>query len=164
MRAPVCAAAGRTAWRAASTVAPASPSRAERVKVMSRQRDLESLPGSPDIGGTSIQGHARRLGKSRAREGSRGVAFLARLQRMCDVASRLPRTVFQAQQPDLAVGPEHRAVTGSKAEGLQVGQGVVADNGATQRIGDETSLAAGLGDQYGARFLQPPARALLRHA
>src|SRR5678815_1820293 len=104
MRVPVCAPAGRTVWPAASTVAPASPSRAERVKVMSRQGNLESLSGDPDIGGTSIQGHAGRLCKSRDREGSGGVAVLPGFQRLADVASLRPRPVFDAQQSHLAVG------------------------------------------------------------
>ena len=74
MRVPVCA----RVPPAASTVAPASPSKVERVKVMSCQGDLEGLSGDPDIGGTPIQGHARRLGKSRDCEGLGGVAVLSR--------------------------------------------------------------------------------------
>src|SRR5919106_1430752 len=80
-----------------TSVAPASPSRAERVKVMSCQGDLEGLSGAPDIGGTPIQGHARRLGKSRDCEGLGGIAVLSRFQRMADVAGLLPRPVFDTQ-------------------------------------------------------------------
>src|SRR5690349_14141233 len=138
MRAPVCERAP-----AATTAAPKSPSRAERVRVMSGERDLEGRPGGPDVGGTSIQGHTRRLGKAQDRERSRDVGgVLPFLQRVADVDRSVPRPVLDPEQSDLAVGFQADAVARREAEALQVGYRIEADDGAAQRIGLQIGLAA----------------------
>ena len=71
------------------------------VKVMSCQGDLEIPVRRPGHRRTPIQGHARRLGKSRDCEGFRGIAVLSRFQRMADVAGLLPRPVFTRSSPTL---------------------------------------------------------------
>src|SRR5258708_1835558 len=103
MRLPVCA----YARPPASMVAPAKPSKVERVKVMSCQGDLEVLSCRSDLDRAPIEGHAGWLGKPRYGEGFCEIGpFLPCLQRVADVAVPVPRPIFDAQQADLAVGAD----------------------------------------------------------
>src|SRR5262249_45193470 len=131
MRAPVCERAP-----AAITATPKSPSRAERVRVMSGERDLEGRSGGPDVGGTPIQGHSGRPGKSRNCERPREVGcILTFLQGVADVDRLVPRSVLDPQQADLAVGFEADAIARAKGEALQIGHRIEANDCAAQRIG-----------------------------
>ena len=69
------------------------------------QCDLEVLADAAGLDRTAIHSHARRFGKTREQEIPRhGLAGLVGLGRVVDVDLARPGAVFDAQQPDLAVG------------------------------------------------------------
>ena len=92
------------------------------------------------------------------------VARLVGLQRVADIDLVAPRPVFQAQQSDLAVGLDDDRPAKGEREGLRVGQRIVGDDRAAQRIAQQIGLASGLGGEHRAVLLQAPRRALLRPA
>src|SRR5258708_1087989 len=144
MRLPVCA----YARPPASTVAPAKPSKVERVKVMSCQWDLEVLSGGADLDRTSIECHAGGLGNPRYGEGFGEVGpFLRWFECGADLAVPVPWPIFDPQQPDLAVGADLHTVARAERESLRIGQRVVAHHRATDRIGDQIGFASPFGDQ-----------------
>lgn len=83
---------------------------------------------------------------------------------MGDVDFARPWPDLDAQQTDLAVGVKHHAVACPEGPRLRVGQGIVADRRAAQRIGDQIGLSPRLGRQDRAVLLEPAGRALLRPA
>ena len=75
-----------------------------------------------------------------------GRAGLVGLRRMVDLDLVRPRPVLQPQQRRACRRrSEARAVARGELPGLRIGQRIVGDHAAAQRIGDQVGLAAGFG-------------------